>query len=371
VHAGRAGQRNVAHHVVSARYGTNRGMRRGGGQPAARPTSRPAARRAAGPAAARRRAAYRLTVAAVLVGAGVVHGGPAPAASNVAINPYIYPDPFGSAQLPATFNVYPGGFDPAAAYTLLIDGVQHPFTISGGVFSFTASPSCGLHDANISRAGSGSEDLNFYISCIAATPASVAYSSEPRVIAVSGTDWLGEQGDEVIIELDGKQVATAVPDSDSGTFLTRFIASGLGCTPHTITAVEQVYFDESPRDIIASTPLAVTGCPAITANPAVFTEGTLTHVTGTGFAPNQPITLAWRSAAGAVLSACSPNAASTPSPQADAAGRLDTYCYARPHEALGAAQIQAVQGTQHAAAPVVVEGGSMQPSSGDQFVFRR
>ena len=85
----------------------------------------------------------------------------------------------------------------------------------------------------------------------------------------------------------------------------------------------------------------------------------------------QAVTLTWQTIAGVQLSACSPNADSAPAPTADATGKLDTYCYARPHQVLGAAQIVAVQSTELAAAPVVVEGGSMQPSSGDQFIFRR
>jgi len=327
--------------------------------------------------------ARRLAVAAALAGACIVHGGPAPAASNAEFNPFVEPDPLGNAQLPAVFTVQPGGFDPATGYVLTIDGVQHPYTIDGNSdFTFDAAPGCGRHTATIALANpdgeGGSESVGFAISCFTVTPASLAFSSQPVSLTLHGTDWFPNDLYLITVSIDGKAVGTTSVDQNTNDieFTTRVTAAGLGCGAHTVTA-DQFLFDEAPsRDVVARSTFQVTGCPVsgspvITANPSVFTEGTLTHVTGAGFTPNQPVALGWHTAAGAALAACSPNADSAPAPTADAGGKLDMYCFARPHAVLGTAQIVATQGARKASAAVVVEGGSMQPSAGDQFVFRR
>lgn len=327
---------------------------------------------------------------------------PAAALPNIYVNPArIVPDPIGSAQLPATFTVHPNA-DPAADYSLTIDGVPQPFEIINNQITFTAAPSCGAHTANIQtqtviqapgavRPRATGTNISFFVACVTLTPSSITYTSQPANVTVTGDDWIPDA--PLDLTLDGHPIGDGATTDELGAFTATIPVSGLGCTPHTVTADQLPPVETTYSEVIASAPLTVTGCPSttttpppsrapkITANPPVITEGGLTHVTGTGFAPNQPVTLTWLagptvpapppSPLPAGASPCSPNADAAPPLTADATGAIDVYCYARPHEIIGAAQLVAVQGTAQAAAPVVIEGGSMQPSTGDQFVFRR
>jgi hypothetical protein len=103
----------------------------------------------------------------------------------------------------------------------------------------------------------------------------------------------------------------------------------------------------------------------------VIEQDTLTHVTATGFLPKVALTLTWQTRAGQTLMTCSPDAITAPALVADAAGDIDVYCLAFIHGALGTLQIAAFQNPERESVPVVIEAGPMQPSSGDQFVFRR
>jgi hypothetical protein len=320
---------------------------------------------------ARRPVPSVLLVATAVVLCGVVPGGRASAASAspgtpqpIAISPVI----IGSAQLAATFSTDDRYF---AGDVITLDG--GPVTASadaGGFLTFTAAPSCGKHTLDDKYLINGELDQefagSFIVSCITATPGAIIGTQEPTSITVNGS--IFPLARQATVEIDGVPAGPPVP-VPNGTVNTVITAQGLACGQHAVTVTQTAV--RGGTVITATAPLVVTHCARLTANPAVVTDGTLTHVMGTGFTPKQAVTLGWQTVAGVQLSACSPNADSAPAPTADAAGNLDMYCYARPHQVLGAAQIVAVQGTEHAAAPVVVEGGSMQPSSGDQFVFRR
>jgi hypothetical protein len=123
--------------------------------------------------------------------------------------------------------------------------------------------------------------------------------------------------------------------------------------------------------VSASAPVIVVGCARLKADPSVIEQGMLTHVTGTGFLPKVALTLTWLTPAGQALTACSPDAISAPAVTADAAGNVNVFCLAFIHGALGTLQISAFQNPEREKVPVVIEAGPMQPSSGDQFVFRR
>lgn len=124
--------------------------------------------------------------------------------------------------------------------------------------------------------------------------------------------------------------------------------------------------------VSASAPVVVVGCARITANPAVIPQGMLTHVVGTGFLPRTALTLTWQSPGGKVLAACARDAVSVPALATDAAGRIDVFCLAFPHQAIGAVRLSALQSPEQESVPIIIEDGSMQPSSGDrdQFVYR-
>ena len=239
----------------------------------------------------------------------------------------VTPNPLSTGGGPATFTVTGSGYPPDRAVILTLDGTQLPFNNTytdpnGAITTSVSNPAlaCGSHRLTMT-------------------------SQPPPII-----EWE--------IHSAAPSTVDATPPIPASTTIT---VNGVGCAP-----------SPSPSPTPPqSVPPPSHGTPKITANPTVLVDGTLTHVTGSGFVPSQPVTLTWQTLAGAKLSVCSPNADNAPPLTADAKGAIDTFCYAVPHEMLGAEQIVAVQGTAHAAAPVVIEGGSMQPSSGDQFIFRR
>jgi hypothetical protein len=123
----------------------------------------------------------------------------------------------------------------------------------------------------------------------------------------------------------------------------------------------------------ATAPVTVVGCARIIVDPGVLQQGMLTHVTGTGFLPRTPIAVTWQSLDGTLVGACAPDAISSPALTTDSSGRIDVFCLALAHLAIGALRIAAEQPPETETAPVLVEDGSMQPSHGNenQFVFRR
>lgn len=254
----------------------------------------------------------------------------------------VTPNPLGTGGGPATFIATGVGYPPDRAVFLKLDGTDLPingtFTDQNGTFTTTLTNpalACGAHQ--------------------------LTATSQPQVIPR-------------LVRAAAASTVYATPELPANT---TFIVNGGGCaaspSPSSSPTATSATPSPSPSTpTLPPPPPPSRGAPKITANPTVFTDGTLTHVTGSGFVPNEPVTLAWRTPAGAAVSACSPNADSAPPLKADAKGTIATFCYAVPHEMLGAEQIVATQGAAHAAAPVVIEGGSMQPSTGgDQFIFRR
>lgn len=376
-------------------------------------------------AAARHRppAQGALIVTVMVVGcAGLVGGqaraaGPGPGAAPRAdscVSPTagsltISPNVIGQAQLPVTFTTSDAYYPPRGAYydayTLDCSPVSIGTTPSGGTnyvtFVGSSNLSCGPHvfDDKYYAGGSTPDQEfagTFTVSCVSANPSTIISTQQPIPITVTGSTFFQDYN-SFTVDIDATPVSTT-PTFSGNTFTTVITAQGLSCATHTITVSEKL---GGSIPTTATTPLVVqcpqgggtpppntpstpaqpprrAGAPKLTVNPAVIADGTLTHVTGTGFNPGVPVTLTWQSPAGTKLFACSADTLTTPPPAADASGKIDVYCLAQPHEALGAEQIVADQtanaqlSARHAAAPVVVEDGSMQPSNGDdQLIFRR
>ena len=359
--------------------------------------------------------ARRLTVVLILTIGAVAYGGPASAA-----NPTIYVAP--NETTPGMFTLMDiwasssWGAGNQVLVTLRGTEVANGLTNSSGsyVSGDVSVPAgvvvCGANEVDWISSGDfiTSTTVMVYCPTVQISPNPLDTGGGAATFSVAGSGYPPDRA--VYLTLDG----AALPFNDtytdpSGAFTTSLSNPALACGTHQLTATSQppVIPQWNIRSAAASTvqatppiPASTTftvvgaGCattpptspspstpqqpppsrfpPKIAANPAVITDGTLTHVTGSGFVPSQPVALTWQTPAGARLSDCSPDADSAPPLKANATGNIDTYCYARPHETLGAAQLVATQGVAHAAAPVVVEGGSMQPSSGgDDFIFRR
>ena len=329
----------------------------------------------------RRRPASAAALATVLAAcAGLVQG----AAAHAAVAPSILITPvlIGASQLPATFTTNyfedgDGAFD-----NVFVDGAQIQFTTNdSGDIMFTAAPPCGRHTLTVEEVrGEITNDTTgtFYVACITATPGTIATSLQPATITVAGGVFAPAL--PVVIRIDGNQVGQATTARGVMTISTPVTANGLGCGQHTVSAT-QLYTPPSEgaatETVIATAPLTVGGCARLTVNPPVMPDGTLTHVTGTGFNPGEQVAITWQGDGGAVVDACSSTAIGGQPVAADGAGNIDVYCLALAHESLGAEQIAAAQvataqmPAEQATAPVVVEGGSMQPSSGDELIFRR
>ncbi|HEU5352996.1 MAG TPA: hypothetical protein VFU65_00955 [Actinocrinis sp.] len=346
------------------------------------------------------RAARRLAVVLVLLVGGIGHGGPAGAALFNGFFIQVSPVETTLGQF-TTMDLTATGTDLGERLTITLQGRQiasgetgtgDPQNSDALVLNGVAVPpglaTCGSNTVSVVWIGQvqASTTVQVYCPTVKVTPDPINSAGGPAQFTVTGTGF--PQFRDVSLALDGAGSAfTDVITDRTGAFVKPTSRPQLPCGAHTLTAtgasgqaviesVRPLAVDPFPT-IPASTTFSVTGCAGapgqlkLTANPSVFVEGSYTHVTGTGFVPGQPVALAWQSPTGATLAACSPTADSAPPLVADAKGGVDTFCFAAPHEILGAAQIVATQAAQHAAAPVVIEGGSMQPSSGDQLIFRR
>lgn len=354
----------------------------------------------------------RLTVTLALTVGAVAYGGTASAA-----NPTIYVNP--TETTPALFTTMDiwvssswesgGEVEVTLRGTPVANGLtdSNGSYISGDVPVPSSAVACGANEVDWRSGGDFVAYTTVMVYCptVQVTPNPLGTGGGPATFTVTGSSYPPDRS--VYLTLDGTELPFSGTYTDpNGAFTATVTKPALPCGTRRLTATSQPQV--VPRSIIRSAPISTVdstpplpasttfvvngagcavspspssppvtpppsrGAPKIVANPAVLNDGTLTHVTGTGFAPSQPVTLTWQSTAGAPLSVCSPDADSAPPLSSDAKGAIDTYCYAEPHQMLGAAQIVAVQGAAHAAAPVVIEGGSMQPSSGDdQFVFRR
>jgi len=158
---------------------------------------------------------------------------------------------------------------------------------------------------------------------------------------------------------------------------TSITVADLGCGDHRVTLTERRF---KPPASAAAT-LTVT-CPGVDlgVDPAVIAEGMTTHVTGSGFVPDQPVTLAWQLSDGSTVPADGSPAT------ADGNGRVSFYCLVLAHQDVGGRTLIATQSVDTfdgtlaqltAQTTAVVQGGTMQPSGpmlnrlGPQLVLRR
>jgi hypothetical protein len=311
---------------------------------------------------------------------GLAEGGAARAA--VAPSFLVMPVLIGASQLPTTYTTDyfedgDGAFD-----NVFVDGQKIAFsTNDSGDIVFTAAPPCGQHTLDIQEVrGELTNDTTgtFYVACITATPGVIGTGQQPAQITVAGGVFAPTV--PVVVRIDGTQVGQATTGRGAMTISTPVTANGLGCGVHTVSAT-QLYTPPvegaATETVIATAPLTVAQCARLAVNPPVMPDGTLTHVTGTGFNPGEQVALAWQGPGGAVIDACSSDAIGGQTVTADGSGNVDVYCLALAHESLGAEQLSASQAAtaklpaEQATAPVVVEGGSMQPSTGDELIFRR
>jgi hypothetical protein len=278
----------------------------------------------------------------------------------------VTPNPVLAGQLPGKFTVAPTNFPLRELYQLTLDGTPETITYVPGTtdLSFTATPACGTHQVVLTqryRATPVSAQAPLTVLCPAVTvnPGSIQQPAEPVQVTAQGTGFQG--GQPVSVLVDGKPVASGTTDP-TGAVTLPFPAAGLGCGSHQVTLVEN-----GPLTPTATTTLAVTNCAGtatLAINPVVVQSGMLTEATGSGFTPNQPVVLTWQAPDGTPLLGSTTVTASP-------TGTIDTYCMVFDNGELGDRQLVATQGTTTATTPAVVDGGTMQPSAGDQLVFRR
>ncbi len=281
----------------------------------------------------------------------------------------VTPTPVASAQLPTQLTVAPSNFPLAEEYVLTLDGVQQQISYveDGTELAFTAAPACGAHTVVLSqryRATTVSAQAPLTVLCPTLTlnPPTIAQPGEP--VRVTATGGAFHAAVPVSVLVDGNPVGNGTTDETGGVTVA-FPADGLPCGSHQVTLTEQ-----TRTPLSATAPLTVTGCPAaagtatLAINPVVVQTGMLTEATGSGFAPGQPVVLNWQAPDGTPLLGSTTVTAS-------ATGTVDTFCIVFDNDELGARQLVATQGTTTAQTPAVVDGGTMQPSTGDQLVFRR
>jgi hypothetical protein len=281
----------------------------------------------------------------------------------------VSPTLVGNQQLPATFQVTPQNFPEPSGFTLTVDGTPQGFTTApGGDLDFTGSPSCGTHQVTLSQTF-GEQTISasapFTVLCpqITLSPASIPLSSEPATVTVTGTQFHANQ--PVSISLDGSMVGSAVTDED-GSFSVPITAQKLDCAAHQVTATEQATPGGATFLFSASASLQVTGCTlSLVIDPTVLEPGQVTKVTGTGFAPGVPVTLAWQQPGGAAL-------LGGQTITAGANGNLGGFVLVLPGDLTGARQLVATQpGGLKLTASALVEAGPMQPVPGGQLIYRQ
>jgi hypothetical protein len=354
------------------------------------------ARDAARPAAPRAgvRTARRLAVVLVLLLGGLARAGSAGAAFVPTF--YIQVSPVETTLLQFTaMDITAGGAGAGQQLTVTLQGTVIAESTAGqngslaltGVTVPATVASCGDDTVNLLSNGSvaATTSVRVYCPAVQITPDPLDSGGGRAQFTVTGEGFPQQRDVTLALDNAGGSFADVGTDAN-GAFAKSADLPQLACGSHLLTATgasgQVVIQAERPAavdpypELPTSATFTVTGCapPVLAANPSVFDDGTLTHVTGSGFSPGQPVTLTWQDRSGRSVTPCSPTADPAPPPTADASGAIDTFCFAPPHQIFGAAQIMATQtttrGTQQAAAPVVVESGSMQPSEGDQFVFR-
>ena len=357
------------------------------------------------------RAARRLTVCLILVVSGVGVGGPAPAATYTP-SFTVYPRETTQAQFTQLDVMVSGTWVNTQVVVMMgTTEITSGSTDGAGNYDSGAVPvpanvvTCGQDEVDWYSAGDFITKTAVAVYCptVQVTPNQLDSAGGPASFTVTGAGYPPARVVDLTLDNSQSPFDGNFSTDGTGAFTKSTSVQALPCGTHQLTAASlpaliPKRIRAGTNSVVAwpplpaSTTLTVTGCtpppsryaPKITANPAVITDGTLTHVTGSGFLPDQPITLVWETLAGATISTCSPNALSASPLVASQNGGIDTYCLARPHDVLGAVQIAAVlapinnlgavglpAAPRQVAAPVVVEGGSMQPSSGDQLIFRR
>jgi len=241
---------------------------------------------------------------------------------------------------------------------------------------------CGRDPVTLDHGGTVAATAIVAVFCptLTVTPDPVDSGGAAAVLDLTGTGFPPNRA--VDLGFDGTDRTTVTSDGNGSV---RGTLRGVvpACGAHQVAATARPPATATPATlgdfppIGATAPVTVVGCARIVADPDVLQQGMLTHVTGTGFLPRSPVTVTWRSLDGAFTGACAPDAISEPALRTDPAGRIDVFCLALPHQAVGSLRITAEQPPETETAPVVVEDGSMQPSHGDedqdanQFVFRR
>jgi hypothetical protein len=281
----------------------------------------------------------------------------------------VSPAAAGNGQLPATYTVTPTGFPPLGdGETLTLD--QAPVTFP----QFTASPACGVHAVTLSqpfteqttgersivRIASASAQIEVLCPQITLAPSSFPLASEPVPVQVTGTEF--HPGQPVTITLDGAPAGAGTTNRDGG-FTIPISAAGLDCGAHQVTVTEQPT-DGGPAVLFSlSAALQVTRCTLKLSVPPVVVPGQAAHVTGTGFAPGQPVTLTWRRAVGGPLQG-------TLKLTASSAGAISGYFLVVPLDGLGSRQAVAAQGKLRLVATTLVTPWPAQPGPGGQLVDR-
>lgn len=284
--------------------------------------------------------------------------------ASISVNPAVV----GNQQLPATFAVTPQNFPAAGGFTLTVDGSPQAFTTApGGDLDFTGSPSCGAHQVTLSQTFdeqviSATAPVTVLCPQITLTPSSIPLASQPVTVTVTGTQFHANQ--PVSVSLGGTVVGTAVTD-ETGSFSLPVSATGLDCAAHQVTAAEQATAGGPAFLFSASATLQVTGCTLTLAiDPTVLEPGQLTKVTGTGFAPGAPVTLAWQQPGGAPL-------LGTATVTAGGDGGISAFFLVMPGDLSGARQLVATQGGLKLTADALVDPGPMQPAHGGHLIYRQ
>jgi hypothetical protein len=279
----------------------------------------------------------------------------------------VSPSLVGNQQLPATFAVTPQNFPEPGGFALTVDGTPQAFTTTpGGDLDFTGSPSCGAHQVTLSQTFdeqviSATAQITVLCPQITLTPSSIPLASQPATVTVTGSQFHANQ--PVSISLDGTVVGSTVTD-ETGSFSLPITAAGLDCAAHQVTAAEQATAGGPAFLFSATATLQVTGCAlALAVDPTVLEPGQLTKVTGTGFAPGTPVTLAWQQPGGAPL-------LGTATVTAGGDGSVSAFLLVMPGDLTGPRQVVATQGGLKLTASALVEAAPMQPSPGGQLVYR-
>jgi hypothetical protein len=277
-----------------------------------------------------------------------------------------------------------GSLLPTGPATIRLQGAAAgPVAVDGeGTFPSTDfkvpanSARCGANTVSIDRGGPAlaTAPIAVYCPAVTATPNPVDSGGRAATLTVAGTGFPPDR--PIDLGFDGQARTTVTSDANGAVHGT---ISGVtpACGRHQASGTAHPPAGATPADaqsflpISATTGVTVVGCARLAANPDVIEQGLLTHVVGTGFLPKTPLTLTWQNTDGSVIASCSPNAVTVPSLATDAAGRLDVFCLAYPHEAVGSVLIAAMQSPERETVSVIIDDGSMQPSNGNQLVFRR